>query len=125
MRCPDPERALGTHTTLRFSEFLSGCFPALWCVATRGRCRDGRYEPGVASRGPSARDVQRAAVERVFARQPEVVPPFLGREIGVTFVHIFKIVLMLLVGVVAWAPAQQAAPDAVGVDLMAFTPPRR
>ena len=34
--------------------------------------------------------------------------------------HILKIVLMLLLGVLAWAPAQQAEPDAVGVDLTAF-----
>lgn len=35
--------------------------------------------------------------------------------------HIIKIVLtLLLVGVVAWAPAQDAEPDAVGVDLTAF-----
>jgi len=42
------------------------------------------------------------------------------REIGVSVVHVFQIILMLLVGFVAWAPAQHAAPDAVGVDLTAF-----
>jgi len=55
------------------------------------------------------------------ARQREGVAKCpVRREIGVTFVHTIKMVLVLLVGAVSWATAQQAEPDAVGVDLTAF-----